>query len=130
MGGHLQPGKRFSLTLTTGEGKMNSLLRWRHRCPSFHPAINSSGRARSQSYHCISLLLKFVLPTNHMTTGRIWYRRKVNHVQFDLKMNSSDILSYSPGNSILLFFKLTQVSTLSCFHIVIQRGGRDIYMVI
>lgn len=39
-------------------GKMNSLLRWRHRCPRFHPAIYSSGRARSQSCHSIPLLFK------------------------------------------------------------------------
>lgn len=46
-------------------GKMNSLLRWRHRGPCFHSAIYSSSRARGQSCHSISFFFKLPISTSY-----------------------------------------------------------------
>lgn len=70
-------------------GKMNSLLGWRHRCPRFHPAIYSSGRARSQSHHSISPLFKSSPISRELQAGNGIKERTVS--KFDLRLNQNDV---------------------------------------
>lgn len=71
-------------------GKMNSLLCWRQHWPSFHPAIYSSGRARSQSWHSISFLFKSPISTTYQWAHECGQETLSS---FDLWVNQSDTVT-------------------------------------